>query len=107
MFSTGDTVNYHSIIGEGITSTGHVITHISLMPNNFGCAVAWMTGKTGCVALDALSNDANPPVPESRFAKTSRSKKRYQAYLNADSSETFFAWLKNPFWNEFRTRHGA
>lgn len=51
----GDIVNYHSIIGGEITSTGHEITHIEKEPNNFGCDVSWITKKSGCVAIDALS----------------------------------------------------
>jgi len=54
-FKVGDIVNYHSIIGEEVTSTGHVITNIKLIPNNFGGNVAWITGKAGCVHFDALS----------------------------------------------------
>lgn len=54
-FKVGDKVNYHSIIGEAITSNGHEITHIELEPNNFGNDVAWITNKSGCVALQALS----------------------------------------------------
>jgi len=55
MIQVGDKVDYHSIIDEGITSTGHVVEVIKYTPNNFGCDVAWITGKSGCVALEALS----------------------------------------------------
>lgn len=51
----GDNVNYHSIIGGPVTSTGHKIKAIEREPNNYGCDVAWITGKSGCVALEALS----------------------------------------------------
>jgi hypothetical protein len=56
-FKCGDVVNYHSIINpQGpITSTQHIIKAIQPGPNNFGADVAWITGKSGCVALDALS----------------------------------------------------
>lgn len=54
-FKEGDRVNYHQLIGGPLTSIGHEIIEIELMPNNFGCAVAWITRKTGCVALDSLS----------------------------------------------------
>jgi hypothetical protein len=51
----GDKVNYHAIIGGPIISTDHIIEKILFEPNNFGCDVAWITGKSGCVALAALS----------------------------------------------------
>lgn len=51
----GDTVNYHSIIGGPVTSTGHKVTQLDYAPNNFGCDVAWITDKTGCVAVRALT----------------------------------------------------
>lgn len=54
-FKKGDKVNYHSIIGGPVTSTGHEIKTIQLEPNNFSSDVAWVTGKSGCVALEALS----------------------------------------------------
>lgn len=54
-FKEGDKVNYHELIGGPVTSTGHEITDIEMKPNNFGSDVAWVTGKRGCVALDALT----------------------------------------------------
>lgn len=55
-FKVGDKVNYHSIIGHGVTSEGHEITAIDDEPNNnFGGPVAWLTNKSGCVSFDALS----------------------------------------------------
>ena len=51
-FKVGDKVNYHSIIGGEITSTGHVIEHIGELG---GTPVAWITGHRGAVALSALS----------------------------------------------------
>lgn len=51
----GDKVNYHSCIGGPVTSEGHEITHIESEPNNYGCDVAWISNKSGCVALEALS----------------------------------------------------
>lgn len=50
-----DSVNYHMIVGGEITSTGHSIKVIELQPNNFGCDVAWITGKSGCVDLEHLT----------------------------------------------------
>jgi hypothetical protein len=51
----GSIVDYHSIIGGDITSKDHTVTHIQRQPNNFGTDVAWVTGKSGCVCLDALT----------------------------------------------------
>ena len=51
----GDKVNFHGIIGGEITSTDHQIKAIEREPNNYGCDVAWITGKSGCVSMDALS----------------------------------------------------
>ena len=51
----GNKVNYHAVIGEGVTSTGHTVKAIELMPNNYGSDVAWITGKSGCVCMEALS----------------------------------------------------
>jgi hypothetical protein len=55
----GDKVNYHSVIGGPVTSTGHEIRTIEKMPNNYGSDVAWITGKSGCVDLDSLSHDTS------------------------------------------------
>jgi len=55
-FKVGEKVNYHPIIGGEHTGTVHEITNIELMPNNFGCDVAWIEGHRGCVDFDALSH---------------------------------------------------
>lgn len=73
-FKIGDSVDFHSVIGGPVTSTDHVISHIEMRPNNFGSDVAWITGRVGCVALDALSNAGNPPVITGRYEKIKRSK---------------------------------
>jgi hypothetical protein len=51
----GDVVDYHSVMDEPATSFGHEVTHILEVPNNFGYDVAWITGKSGCVCVEALS----------------------------------------------------
>ena len=51
----GNKVDFHSIIGGEITSTGHVVEEIFPKPNNFGCDCAFISGKRGIVALEALS----------------------------------------------------
>ena len=54
-FLVGDYVSYHSVIGGPITSTGHTITCFGVV---CGRVVAWITGKAGCVALEALTLEA-------------------------------------------------
>ena len=53
----GDKVNYHSIIGGPVSTRGHIIEDIEYAPNNYGCDVAWISDKRGCVAMRALSLD--------------------------------------------------
>ena len=53
--SVGDKVNFHSVIGKEITSTGHVVEELLPKPNNFGCDCAFISGKSGVVAIAALS----------------------------------------------------
>lgn len=48
----GQVVDYHSIIGGPITSRKHTITKIG---NLHGVPVAWITGGSGCVAIEALT----------------------------------------------------
>jgi len=48
----GDCVDYHSIIGEEITST-HIVESVGT--DYAGQAVAWISGKSGYVACDALT----------------------------------------------------
>lgn len=54
-FNIGDTVNYHAFQNSPATSTGHTIKRIEREPNNFGCDVAWITAKSGCISLNCLS----------------------------------------------------
>ena len=51
----GDKVNYHSLKNGPVDSSGHEIKSIDMEPNNFGCNVAWISGKSGCVAVANLS----------------------------------------------------
>ena len=51
----GDKVDYSSVIGMGITSRNHEIIQLKNQPNNFGCDVAWLTDKSGCVDVEHLS----------------------------------------------------
>ena len=50
----GDKVNYHSIIGGEVTSTGH---EVKLFGEICGEKVAWITDKSGCVGVKALTMD--------------------------------------------------
>jgi len=91
MLKLGDKVNYHSMVGGPVTSEGHVIEVIKLQPNNFGCDVAWISGKSGCVALAALSNERHPMKPwEPRLTS---SQKRYRDYLESEYSGSFAEYL--------------
>lgn len=53
--SVNSIVDYHSVIGEEITSRGHTVIAIDRAPNDYGYDVAWISDKSGCVALSALS----------------------------------------------------
>jgi len=106
-FNVGDIVNYHAIIGEGITSTGHTITTILPAPNNFGGDVAWISGKSGCVSLEALSNDEHPMQMRPAPKALTRSQKRYRAYLDSESGLSFFDWFRSPYWADYRRRCGV
>ena len=48
----GDIVNYHSVIGGKITSSGHTVTAIE---KRYGQWIAWITGKSVYVSIRALS----------------------------------------------------
>ncbi len=88
----GDTVNYHSIIGGEITSKDHTIKDIVKQPNNFGCDVAWITNKSGCVSLEALSNKSSPmKKPLSKRRK--KSKENYQKYLKSELDISFAEYM--------------
>ena len=50
----GDIVNYHSVIGGKVTSSGHKVTAIE---KRYGQWIAWITGKPACVAIKALSKE--------------------------------------------------
>jgi hypothetical protein len=55
-YKVGDIVNYHAEIGGAVTSKGHVIQHIDKLKS--GHDVAWISHKSGCVAISALSKNA-------------------------------------------------
>jgi hypothetical protein len=52
-FKVGDVVTYHARIGGLATSTGHTIKALDRLPS--GHDVAWISGKSGCVAVESLS----------------------------------------------------
>lgn len=39
--------------------------------------------------------------------KLTRSQKRYQLYLQSETTESFIEFLKNPYWNDYRKRNGV
>lgn len=51
----GDKVSYGAVIGREITSTGHIINKI--MRTDGGEMVAFISGKSGYVSLDALTKE--------------------------------------------------
>ncbi len=106
-FKEGDAVSYHLIIGGPVTSTGHKIRLIDLAPNDFGQNVAWITGKSGCVALTALSNESNPMKPAPK--PLTKSQERYRAYtaIGETTDENFGEWLKNHYWDDYRAERGV
>lgn len=95
MFKIGDTINYHAIIGGEITSKNHKIIGIKYMPNNFGCDVAWITEKSGCVCLDALSNEENPMKPYQKplSKNKQKSKKKYKNFIDSEYNGTFAEYM--------------
>jgi hypothetical protein len=59
----GDVVDYHSVIGQEITSRGHIVLHLYPEPNNFGCDCASISGKPGVVAIRALTHTKRVKIP--------------------------------------------
>jgi hypothetical protein len=51
--AAGDLVNYHAIIGGDVSSMGHRVE--SVFPAASGHMVAFISGKRGHVAIEALS----------------------------------------------------
>lgn len=51
----GDMVDYHSVIGGPVTSTGHMVETIYPKPNNYGRDVAKISNKSGVVSISALT----------------------------------------------------
>ena len=48
----GDIVNYHSVIGDKVTTSGHKVIAIE---KRYGQWIAWITGKSAFVSIKALS----------------------------------------------------
>ena len=53
--AVGELMDFHSLIGGEVTSTGHTVTEVWPRPNNFGCDVARISGRSGWVATAALT----------------------------------------------------
>ena len=54
-FHEGDIVDYHSVVGGPVTSSGHRVLVALPRPNNYGCDCAMISGKSGVVSMDALT----------------------------------------------------
>ena len=50
----GNKVSYSAFIGNTPLSENHEVKSIEPMPNNYGCDVAWITGKSGCIDVEHL-----------------------------------------------------
>jgi hypothetical protein len=59
--AVGDTVDFHLRIGGDVTSAGHRVLEVQPRPNNFGCDVARISGKSGWVATAALTRAGGSP----------------------------------------------
>lgn len=102
--TVGSKVNYHSYIGGSVTSTGHTVLSISLAPNSFGSDVAWISGKTGCVAMDSLSLEGSVIVQQPKekplSAREVKAKARYQRFMEYgdcfDNFRQFLSWDSDP-----------
>lgn len=57
-FRVGQLVSYHPFVGKAAVSSGHEITAVDTMPNNYSENVAWVTGKSGCISFNCLSHDS-------------------------------------------------
>ncbi len=66
-FKKGDKVDYHEMFDGPITSTGHTVKAVEHAPNNYGCDVAWITGKSGCIAMRCLSKAKEGKVKPSEI----------------------------------------
>lgn len=49
-----------------------------------------------------IMSEESPKPP-----KLTRGQRRYRAYLQSESDETFGEWLKNGYWDDYRKRHNA
>ena len=47
-----------------------------------------------------LNESPKPP-------KVSKAKRRYQLYRRSESDQTFFEWLTDPYWNDYRKSCGC
>ncbi len=63
LIERGMEVDYHATAGGPVTSTGHIVQAIERVPNEYGCDMAWITGKAQGVPLDTLTPSA-PPTEE-------------------------------------------
>jgi len=55
-FQINAVVDFHAVVGGPVTSRGHVVTATRHTPGTR--PVAWITGRVGCVVMDALTKSA-------------------------------------------------
>lgn len=60
-FKSGDKVDYHAVIGQPVTSTGHTVVAAEISSEGL---FYWITNKRGCVAEAALSKAFENPDEE-------------------------------------------
>jgi len=83
----GDKVDYHCIIGGDITSTGHEVKSIGEM---CGSKVAWITDKSGCVDIKALTMDWKAMDDNETICDKCASHGSCRAVRNSESSCDWF-----------------
>lgn len=74
-------------------------------PQIFGSLISYSVTEKGQVEVRryilAKKHEAE------RADKRTRAQRRYAAYLESETSESFGDWLKNTYWNDFRKRRHA
>jgi hypothetical protein len=90
----GSKVHYHPIFGRPHDGCVYVVTRIEQLHGNPNQMIAWLDGKTNCVALEAL--EVIPETPE--FIELCNAKKRIallESTLTAAQQEATRLTLEN------------
>ena len=82
----GDFVDYHGIIGGPVTSHGHEVRAVQLVPNSFGEDVAWLRGWPGAVSMKALTRSKQPASTGSELSLSEVADACYTALKLASES---------------------